>query len=187
MKYSIIFLEYDPERKLVDMTTRSLKSIIINSEGEDFELLHIRDGGSYIEASNRGLKLAKGDYIISVSNDVVIMDRDWLKKYTVDGLSGFRFTPFHITGEMRPDFAVWGIDRKSFERVGLMDEAYSKGCGYEDDDYIFMAKKAGVPLVNTEAKIVHLENQTFSKLFSEKRIEMMERNKLIFKTKWNLK
>ena len=39
LKYSILVTLFDPERKLTDMTLACLESILINSEGEDYELI----------------------------------------------------------------------------------------------------------------------------------------------------
>jgi hypothetical protein len=185
MKYSIVFTEYDPNGENLQMSHSSLKTVVHNSL-ENYELIHVRDAHSYVEAINEGLTKAKGDYITFVSNDIFLQETQWLTKFTRDGIGGWRYIPFVLTGEMRPDFSCWSISRSTLDTMGLMDMSFSEGMGFEDDDYIYTARIKNVPLYNAEIRLEHLEGQTVDKLFKETKEEKSKHNRDVFKKKWNV-
>jgi len=184
MKYSIVFTEYDPDGVNLSMSHASLKSILENTK-ENFEIVHVRDASSYTSAINEGLTRAIGEYIVFVSNDIFLQETQWLTKFTREGIGGWRFLPFYLTNELRPDFSCWSISRNAFNEMGLMDTSYEEGMYFEDDDYIYTARQKNIPLFNAEIRLEHLEGQTLNKLFP-KRNEMIKHNREIFRKKWNV-
>ena len=147
MKYSILIPYYDPAYKKTRLVTELIKSIVQHTE-EDYELILVKDGASYVESHNIGLRNAKGDYIIVVNDDIVIQDREWLKKLTAsDGIVSYELVASPISGVYMPSAVCFGMSRQTFDRLGLMDEAFKDGMNYEDSDYFMRARDLGIPFL----------------------------------------
>lgn len=184
VKHSIIFLEYDPEGINRETTIKSLQSVIEHSKDYDFELIHIKNVKGFVCAVNKGLQQATGEYIAVVANDVFIKDYEWLPKLAQYGLCGWRLTPFFLTGELRPDFACWGMPYSVFEQIGLMDERFAEGYGFDDDDYVYRARELDIPIIDSKIDLEHLECLTYKTVFKKDKEAMTSRNQSIFYDKW---
>ena len=137
-KVSIIvpYYESDPDKPAV------LKRLVDSLEGYDEVIVVWNDKMGYAKPINKGLELAKGDFMI-VLNDDLVMDRggslrdicdvNYVTSPTIDGIE--------------QDF--WGcafcIPRWVYERVGGLSEIYRISY-YDDDDYINELRKAKVPM-----------------------------------------
>ncbi|MDE2098562.1 MAG: hypothetical protein KGL39_15010 [Patescibacteria group bacterium] len=185
MKYSILVPYYDPQYKKTKLVTELIKSIVLCTE-DDYEFVLVKDGRSYVESHNIGLRNAKGDYIIVVNDDIVIQDKDWLKKLTSpDGITTHELVSSPISGVYMPNASCFGMSRETFEKLGLMDEAYKDGMNYEDSDYFMRAKKLGIPFFKVDVRLTHKGSQTTKAYIDlEKEKEMVARNKKIFNDKW---
>jgi FkbM family methyltransferase len=102
----------------------------------------------YPKAINEGLTIAKGDYIVLLDNDTVLLDSSWL---TTLLKPFFRDTKIGITsvskfgwdiGAIAPALWCVCIKKKVFDDIGLLDEVFSPGIG-EDCDFYMRATKAG--------------------------------------------
>lgn len=189
MRYSIIIPIYDPEGKNEQMTAQCLNSILRNSSKYEYEIIPIYHKDlNYSTAVNIGFKRATGDYLVICSNDIEINDQKWLEKYSnCDGIASFRQHAFYITQEPIPDASCWGMDRVTFNKVGLLDEQFKDGYGYEDTDYWMRCKESSIPFTNAHVELYHKENQTFQTYFSAEKNEMMKKNKELFLKKWGHK
>lgn len=178
MKYSIVIPTYN---HLEDCLRPCVDSIIKTTKLEEVELIIVANGCSdgtrdyilqlyltpninlvyveykeaigYTKATNAGLKLARGEYIVLLNNDTVVLDwgsnSDWLtileepfKKIPDCGLSG---TSKQYNAYSNTDFLIFYcvmIARKTFDKIGLLDEIFSPGSG-EDIDYCVRALKQG--------------------------------------------
>lgn len=184
VKYSIVFLNYDPENRK-DFVPLCLKSVIESSVGYAYELIRIRDVEGYVRAVNAGLRQAKGEFIFIVNDDVVIDDPKWLEKMAMPGIiTSWRVNKFHITGEMILDGACYCIPREVYEKLGDFDERYAEGYGCDEVDYWFRAKEKDIPMIGVSVNLKHLENKTYQTYFSEKKNWMTERNEELFRAKW---
>lgn len=187
MKYSIVFLEYDPEGINRKMTNESMLSVIEKSVNYDFELVHVKNVKGFVCAVNEGLRRSQGDHIVVVANDVLMKDSKWLDKFTMgNALIGWRLVPFFLTDEPFPDFACFGMSRQSFEKLGYMDERYKDGYGFDDNDYSYKAKEVGLDLVDAGVILQHLECKTYSTVFKDQKEDMTLRNQRIFIDKWHI-
>lgn len=189
MRYSIIIPIYDPEGKNEEMTKTCISSVLKHSYKNEYELIPVYHKDlNYSTAVNIGLKRAFGDYIIVLSNDVEIFDPLWLEKYSAClGIASFRQHPFYMTQEPVPDASCWGMNRDTFIKVGLLDEQFKDGYGYEDTDYWMRCKEIGIPFTNAFAELKHKENQTFKAYFSEEKNAMTQKNNELFLKKWGHK
>lgn len=189
MQYSIIIPIYDPEGKNDELTSKCLLSVLKNSQGVEYDIIPIYHSDlNYSTAVNVGLRRAIGDYLIILSNDVEINDPNWLEKYSkCEGIASFRQHAFYMTQEPIPDASCWGMDRVTFNKVGLLDEQFKDGYGYEDTDYWMRCKESSIPFTNACAELYHKENQTFQTYFSAEKNEMMKKNKELFLKKWGHK
>jgi len=104
-------------------------------------------------AMNRGIAEVKGDVVIILNQDVLILGGDWLSMLlrpfsdSQVGIVGPLLTP--AIGEIDAQnvmFFCVAIRREVFERIGMLDEAFSPG-GFEDIDFCIRAKEAGWKLV----------------------------------------
>ena len=189
MRYSIIIPIYDPEGKNDALTSKCILSVLKNSMEHEYEIIPVQHTTlNYSTAVNVGLKRATGDFLIILSNDVEILDPRWLEKYTVeDSISSFCQYTFYITGEPIPDASCWGMSRIVFNRIGLLDEQFKDGYGYEDNDYWMRCKENNISFVNVHADLIHHENQTYKTYFSAEKNAMTQRNNELFLKKWNHK
>ena len=110
----------------------------------------------YSKATNEGIKISAGEYIILLNNDTVFLEQDknyWLRlfdkpfeNYPNCGISCI------IKGASEPagkDFAVFFcvmVHRKVFDRIGLLNEEYGVGGG-EDTEFCIEAEKAGFEVI----------------------------------------
>lgn len=107
-------------------------------------LVNIPEAAGYTHATNTGLSISRGEKIIFLNNDTVLLPQ------TVDEWINLLETPFitdptvGVTGPLKLtadgmnfEFIVFFVamtSRKVFNQVGLLDESFSPG-GCEDMDY----------------------------------------------------
>ncbi|NBP59476.1 glycosyltransferase, partial [bacterium] len=117
----------------------------VNSLGKPFKCIEHKEQLGYTKATNIGMRVACGDYIILLNNDTVFLPQqknEWLaileKPFLIDpqaGMSGpmlFKGVP----GKSN-DFIMFFCamtTRKVVDNIGYLDEMYSPG-GVEDVDY----------------------------------------------------
>jgi len=187
-RYSILVPSYDPELRKLDMVMDLIRSIEVNSVGEDYELIIRKNGPSYTESHNDALRTSRGDFIIVLNDDVLIEDKEWIRKMTKeDCMSSWRLGKFGLTGADVPDFACWGMSRKVFEKIGYLDEAFKDGINFEDNDYIERARELGFSFYDAHVKLKHFGDKTFSEYFSKDKWNKIYKNQTIFYNKWKEK
>lgn len=184
MKYSIIIPTYN---HLEDCLKPCLESIIkytelnddieiivvangckdetkefVKSFGNSFKLLWFDEPLGYTKATNEGIKIATGEYVIFLNNDTILLDQSknqWLEILT---------EPFEnennvgVTGPIKQfsspaerDFIVFFCactKREIIEKVGLLDEIYSPGAG-EDIQFCVEAENLGYKLIQVPCGI----------------------------------
>lgn len=187
MKYSILVPLHDKEKRLWPMTIRCLNSIVENSRFADYELL-IEDGYTHKKVSytNELWKRAKGDYLILVGNDVVIKDNLWLEKLAIpDAITSFKEHKAHFDREPYLDFAILCIPRYLLDKIGLLDEQFADGYGYDDNDWCHRARLLNVTQRVVQINAIHEENQTYSSYFTpEQKFALQETNFKLYQKKW---
>jgi GT2 family glycosyltransferase len=101
----------------------------------------------YPKAVNMGMSAATGDYVILLNNDTVLFDKSWLDQL----LEPFNNHPkAGVTGLIKRYqghkpwvlFFCAAIKREVINKVGLLDETFTPGCG-EDIDFCIRAHNAG--------------------------------------------
>lgn len=190
VKYSVLVTAYDPDQKLVEMTTRCLDSVQACSEGQDYEL--IVDTGpqpGLFAAYNRLFKKAKGEYLIVIPNDTIIRDKNWLQALAIPGyITSWHIGTFLLTGKTEPDGGVTCYPRHIFDQVGLYDEKFDEGYGFGDNDWFHRATLLNIPYKEVKINITHEGNTTYQTYWpGEKQLAMYHHNEQLFKDKWQLK
>jgi GT2 family glycosyltransferase len=116
-------------------------------ECENIRLVHWHKPLGYPKAVNIGISASSGDYVILLNNDTVLFDRSWLDQllepfiqYPKAGVTGLikRFQghkPWIL-------FFCAAIKREVIQKVGLLDEVFTPGCG-EDIDFCIKAFNLG--------------------------------------------
>ena len=97
----------------------------------------------FAKATNNGIRVAKGDKIVLLNNDTVILDHNWLEKLDTNADISAVWTQFSQITQRR--FAVFFcvmIDPKVFQIIGLLNEEYGIG-GCEDIEFCYKAEEAG--------------------------------------------
>lgn len=107
----------------------------------------------YTRATNAGIKEAKGEYIILMNDDCVILDYagkdEWmniLKKPFADHTVGVTGVKKIYSQQAKASFLVFFlvmIKKTTFDVVGYLDESFSPGGG-EDIDFCLRLKKHGL-------------------------------------------
>lgn len=167
MKYSIVIPTYNNCEKYLKPC---IDSIIKYSNMDDVELIISANGCTdntkaylnYLEtaipnlctvwnvnplgfakATNNGIRVCKGDKIVLLNNDTVILDHNWLEKLDTNGDISAVWTQYsHITKRRFAVFFCVMIDPKVFQTVGMLNEDYATG-GCEDIEFCYEAEKAG--------------------------------------------
>jgi len=167
MKYSIVIPTYNNCEKYLKPC---VDSIIKHSNMDDVELIISANGCTdntrayldylvtavpnlyvawsdaplgFAKATNKGIKVCKGDKIVLLNNDTIILDNGWLEKLDSKGDISAVWTQFsHITQRRFAVFFCVMIDPKVFQTIGFLNEDYSTG-GCEDIEFCLEAEKAG--------------------------------------------
>ena len=227
MKVSIVIPAYRPAallegclRGIIDNTNLSDIEIIVVCNGSDiesaqlvvnlgepFKLVWCRDAIGFTKATNMGLKLATGDYVIIMNTDAHLLnyyDKDaWLNKL----IEPFKDSKIGIAGVgiMWTEFGMFlpffctAIRRSLFDEIGILDERFSPGYS-EDADFCYRAVKAGHNIVQvdnihvdeknpamsvTDFPIHHMGEQSFTN--KPERLAHIAKNYAILKEKWTQK
>jgi len=122
--------------------------------GYPFKLVWFDEGLGFTRATNEGLKIVKGDYIILFNNDAMLLEQGlpknaWLnmlvEPFLTDdkvGITGpLKLYDNYAGYEVMIFFCVM-IQKKLFDELGLLDECFSPGGG-EDIDFCVKAQLAG--------------------------------------------
>lgn len=164
----------------------------------------------YTAASNAGILEARGEYILLLNNDVVLLPQSqnlWIEIL----IEPFRKDPkVGITGPVKFSWDCGGIERRAiafwcaliprrlFSEIGVLDEIFNPGMG-EDGDFSIKAEMAGyrlvqVPVDGSEAFGKGIPNQHFpiyhkgSGTFSDKDYsEVAKRNTGILNARYGRK
>jgi beta-1,4-mannosyl-glycoprotein beta-1,4-N-acetylglucosaminyltransferase len=174
-------------------------------------LLNFEEALGYTRATNEGIKVAQGEYLILLNNDTRILNFEHLKKSDwIRMLENplLRDEKMGLTGPMQSycphaedDFIIFFccmIPKRLFNELGLLDEIFSPGFG-EDTDFAMRAKQAGykieqVPSYETtfldenqqimsgSFPIFHAGEETFKHM--ENGDELLRKNRDILSQKW---
>jgi len=127
----------------------------LNNNQNAFTLFTSIGGLGYTKATNIGMVMSTGEYVVLLNNDTKILGKDWLdilrKPFDQDtgtGITGpLKFT-WQCAGIERECIAFWCcmFRRSLIDEIGLLDEIFSPGMG-EDGDYCLRAQAIGYSLV----------------------------------------
>ncbi len=183
--YELIIVCDQPEAEMVEW----LKAL--EKEGRARVIINPRLVSAPI-AINMGIKMAKGKYVSLVMNDVTVTE-GWLepllevlKSHPEYGCVASRI----YRGGVERKFAgmdCWLVSRETIDRVGLFDEIFSAGTGYDTNDYIRRMWAAGYsPHGVLRSTVYHPQGQTtLESLYSrEEIVRWTTRNFLLFMQKW---
>jgi len=116
----------------------------------------------YPKAVNMGISASTGDIVIMLNNDTVFLNNNWYDILT----DPFRTTPTAgVTGVIKRYqggkpwilFFCAAIKRSVINKIGLLDETFTPGCG-EDIDFCIRAFNAGFTVHQVpEQKLDHIE------------------------------
>lgn len=180
MEISVVIPFYESDNSKEDELNRCLSSL----EGQYNDLVIVRQEKNkplgFARAVNVGYALAKGDFIIMCSDDIILTDgklRMLCDKETV--------TSPHVNGMPYQDFwgMMWCTPRWVYEKTGPIDEAYVNGIYYEDNDYYNTIRKIVKPYCNMHVHIDHPHGGRTLELTPD-REEKMEVNRRYYIDKW---
>lgn len=156
-------------------------------------------------AWNQGLKAAKGDYLAVLNNDILVTP-GWLRSllwamdlHRIDLISPFAATgPLTYELEERAarftkrnlsilwneyDFCAFVMPRSTYNKIGLFDEGFLIG-GYEDTDYCYRVRKAGLRYGVSGASFIHHFGSSTLGEFKKRGDKHASHNKDYFMKKW---
>lgn len=181
---SLIVPAYIVDGSVLELYNRFISSLRATTPREAFQLVIVENGSSflssgdiyihkpspigYARAVNIGLALADNDYLVVSNVDIELLSEGWLDTLVAEYE---RVGP----GVLSPDdrgrtgvweeswYGLWMTDRKTFERVGYMDE--SLPYRYHDQAYSIEMVKHGFKVQRTGAvQVRHEESSTFNKM-----------------------
>jgi len=150
---------------------------------KDYELIIIEGDRGYNTKINKGIRKAKGDYLILLHDDHQVT-KGWADKLAEVG--SFRY------GEFGDKFEHWGalngqyltdptkqpdypsalcVSKEAIKKIGFMDEFYEDP-GYQDIDLGFQIEDAGYKIKCLPGKIIHWSRP---KQLSQKNKEYIKR------------
>jgi GT2 family glycosyltransferase len=178
----------------------------VESLSKPFKLVWFEQALGYTRAINEGLKVAQGEYVVLLNNDVVLLNPTWiellLKPFLICdnvGITG----PLKFTWPCGPliktAIAFWCcmIRRSIIDEIGYLDEDFSPGMG-EDGAYCIEMEDIGYKIVqvpvddvkkfgegpsNQTFPIWHKGNGTFADQ-EDKKNEIINRNSKILENKY---
>lgn len=151
----------------------------VNSlRGYDELILIVNDGIGFAKAVNKGLRLAKGDHIMVVNDDI-----RWVEGDLRDLCRDYVTSP--KVNAVSQDF--WGcffcLPRKVLKEVGYLDERFEMGY-FEDDDYKLRIERAGFKMKCVESCNIETKGgDTMNNL--PNRDEIFKSNEKLFKEKYD--
>jgi GT2 family glycosyltransferase len=176
MKVSVVipFYEVNPQkREVLKECTNSLK-------GHDEIIIVWNQRMGYAPSINKGLENSRGDYIVVMNDDVVLMEGD-LKQLCIPGT----VTSPSFMGKTYPH--IWGscfcIPRSVYERIGGMDERYTISY-FDDDDLIFTLIQNAIPMKAVPEVVFDHKHPGLTLDAMPDRNEFFEANKQKFVEKW---
>jgi FkbM family methyltransferase len=181
----------------------------VNSLGPSFKLVWIDEPAGYPRSTNEGIKASKGDYIILLNNDIILIEQNkntWLNllceplKDNQVGITGPVKFSFPCGRVQRNAMAFWCVAfrRNLIDEIGYLDEVFSPGMG-EDGDFSIKTEIAGYKLVgvpndalsefgkpikDVTFPIFHLGNGTFADN-NENKNSVIERNTKILEERYS--
>lgn len=134
---SVIIPHYPLNQELEDKLQRCVKSL----SGYDELILVVNEGIGFSKAINQGMRLAKGDYLVVVSNDTYVVSGDLASLCDSTAVTSPR-----VNNQLQE---LWGcffcLPRWVYEKVGGFDEQFYPAY-WEDNDYILRLREAKVPM-----------------------------------------
>jgi len=143
------------------------------------------------KALNMGIKVAEGKYICLVNNDIAVT-KGWLEPL-IEALKREPSYGWVASRIIRGNTVMkWGvisstlISREAIDRVGLFDERFSQGVGWEDNDYLVQFWLAGYSPHGVHRSTVYHppEPATIKALHGDKMQKKYEMNYSLLTAKW---
>lgn len=172
MKYSIIIPTYNHCNDLLRPCLESIKKYTdlfdvevivvangctdntreyVESLGHPIKLVWFDKPLGYAGANNQGLKIAKGDKIVLLNNDTVLLEQpknSWLTLLDANfnnadcGISSVNNLYSAITQRYFAVFFCVMIKKAVFDKIGLLNEEYGTGSS-EDIEFCYLAEQSG--------------------------------------------
>lgn len=162
----------------LDLLKQNIESIFAYTDQSRFELIVVSNGQSeevnqylrgltdirlleyptplgYASATNKGIRIARSDYILLLNDDCQLLPQKqniWIDRLLEpfrDPAVGIVGTHLRYNSELQFEFVIFCcavIHRKVIQSVGLLDEGFTIG-GCEDIDYCYRAIRAGYKMV----------------------------------------
>jgi GT2 family glycosyltransferase len=155
-----------------------LKACVESMEGHGELILVVNEGTGFAKAVNQGLRLAKGDFIVVMNNDMV-----WTAGSVRELCDPEAVTSPKVNDREQ---SFWGccfcLPRWVYEKIGGLDEQFGTGF-YEDDDYIMRLKQAPIPTRCVTSCNIEGEGGATMKRFDVP--ALMKKNKALYDEKWS--
>ncbi len=181
---------------------------------EEVILASLPENRGFPAACNIGIKLASGDNLLLLNNDVIVKPR-WLSSmltclHSSDDIGLVGPMTNYIGGHQKIDYAtvdesseslnlpnpsLWKeterlvgfcllMRRQLVDRIALLDERFSPG-HYEDDDYCYRARIAGFRLIIAgDVFVYHHGSMSFKRNDEEQLQALLKTNHQKFIDKW---
>lgn len=177
MKLSLCVPYYENRPEKRQMLRRCVESFT----GYDELVLVWNDGAGFSKAVNMGFELAKGDYIAMVSDDCFLVSGD-VRDLMVEGT--VTSPKIHQNQAQAFSGVMWCFPRDLYEKYGMLDEGFTKGIYYEDEDLWMKLKTENIPHKCIESVVVSHPEGGATLIHDPNRGDKIEANKNYFLEKW---
>lgn len=174
MNISAIIPHY-PIREELDI---KLKRCVDSLPNIQEKIVVVNFGLGFAKSVNYGLKVAHGEYLFVVNNDV-----EWRAGNVFDLCKPGIVTSPKVNGKSQP---FWGcffcIPRDIYTTIGGLDERFEMGY-YEDDDYMKRLQEANIPMQSVDSCDVFTEGAGTMRYLDS--ITISQENKKRYEQKWS--
>lgn len=233
IKYSIVIPTYNHLddclkpciESIIKFTDLSTTEVIVVANGcvdgtkdylaslpqDQFKTVWIDKAAGYTHSTNRGIEAAKGEYVILLNNDTVLLAQntnDWINMlvapFLADEKVGATGPMLNWCPHSERNFLIFFcvmIKKTMFGKFGLLDEIYNPGFG-EDTDFSILLQEGGYKCVQVpyqDPLVADMKQERMTGGFpifhyGEKTLgtlpggdELLNRNRKILETRWKNK
>lgn len=174
----IPYIESDHEKRFF------LNRLLNTVTGYDELILIWNDGLGFAKPVNMAFELAKGDFIVHVSDDIYFDKLTDLKELVNE--NGVSCPQMVGRGYQKFWGNCWATPRWVYEKIGMFPKEYEDGLYYEDEEYCMNLNKHKIPIFLKKDILFHHPEGGKSVRKAKDLEQKAEHNRQLFISRWGV-